>query len=275
MNNSGSRFAPPDFKIDPPKANIQYSLFNIHYSIFIMSSYTTDSFFDGEIRVMQARRGYRFSIDAVLLAYHAAPRVGDKVLDLGAGCGIIALILARRCADLKIYAVEFQAELADLAAANVQQNRLEESICVLHTDMKLLTQQMTSGPFDLIVSNPPFYSPGSGRINPDSQRAIARHEIKAELADVLHTARRMLRTSGRFVTIFSAERTADIISQMRNEKLEPKLIRLIHSNRKSDVKLILVEGLKSGRPGSKVMPPLYIYEEAGDYSADVQKMFEL
>jgi len=240
-----------------------------------MSSYTTDSFFDGKIRVMQARRGYRFSIDAVLLAYHAAPRLGEKILDLGTGCGIIALILASRCADLKIYAVEFQAELADLASANVQQNRLAECISVLHTDMKLLTRQMTSGPFDLIVSNPPFYSPGSGRINPDSQRAIARHEIKAELADVLQTTRRMLRTSGRFVTIFSAERTTDLLSQMRDEKLEPKMIRLIHSNRKSDAKLILVEGIKCGRPGVKVVPPLYIYEETGDYTADVQPMFEL
>ncbi|CAB1068704.1 tRNA(1)(Val) (adenine(37)-N(6))-methyltransferase (EC [Olavius algarvensis Delta 1 endosymbiont] len=240
-----------------------------------MSSYTTDSFFDGKIRVMQARRGYRFSIDAVLLAYHAAPRPGEKILDLGTGCGIIALILASRCADLKIYAVEFQAELAELATANVRQNRLEEIISVLPTDMKLLTRQITSGPFDLIVSNPPFYSSGSGRINPDSQRAIARHEIKADLADVLQTTRRMLRTSGRFVTIFSAERTADLLSQMRNENLEPKMIRLIHSNRESDAKLILVEGIKNGRPGLKVVPPLYIYEETGNYTADVQPMFEL
>lgn len=240
-----------------------------------MSFYTTDSFFDGKIRVMQARRGYRFSIDAVLLAYHAAPRPGEKILDLGTGCGIIALILASRCADLKIYAVEFQAELAELATANVRQNRLEEIISVLPTDMKLLTRQITSGPFDLIVSNPPFYSSGSGRINPDSQRAIARHEIKADLADVLQTTRRMLRTSGRFVTIFSAERTADLLSQMRNENLEPKMIRLIHSNRESDAKLILVEGIKNGRPGLKVVPPLYIYEETGNYTADVQPMFEL
>ena len=240
----------------------------------MMSSYTTDTFFDGKIRVMQNRRGYRFSIDAVLLAYHAAPRAQEKVLDLGTGCGIIPLILASRRSDLKIFAVEIQTELAGLADSNVHQNQLQDHIQVLCTDMKLVTQKMTSGPFDLIVSNPPYHRPGSGRINPDAQRAVARHEIKASLADVLQTTRRMLRTAGRFVTIFTAERTTDILSQMRNEQIEPKMLRMIYSNRNTDARLILIEGIKNGRSGLKVAPPLFIYDENGDYTADVQRMFE-
>lgn len=239
-----------------------------------MSTFTTDSFFNGKIRVMQNRRGYRFSIDAVLLAYHAAPRAQEKVLDLGTGCGIISLIMASRCAGLEIYAVEVQTELADLADTNVHQNRLQDRIVVLCTDMKLLTLKMTSGPFDLIVSNPPYHRPGSGRINPDAQRAVARHEIKASLVDVLQTTRRMLRTAGRFVTIYTAERTTDILSQMRNENIEPKLLRMIHSNRDADAGLVLIEGLKGGRPGLKVAPPLFVYDEKGDYTAEVQQMFE-
>ena len=240
----------------------------------MMSSYTTDTFFDGKIRVMQNRRGYRFSIDAVLLAYHAAPRAQEKVLDLGTGCGIIPLILASRRSDLKIFAVEIQTELAGLADSNVHQNQLQDHIQVLCTDMKLVTQKMTSGPFDLIVSNPPYHRPGSGRINPDAQRAVARHEIKASLVDVLQTTRRMLRTAGRFVTIYTAERTTDILSQMRNENIEPKLLRMIHSNRDADAGLILIEGLKGGRPGLKVAPPLFVYDEKGDYTAEMQQMFE-
>ena len=239
-----------------------------------MPTFTTDSFFNGKIRVMQNRRGYRFSIDAVLLAYHAAPRAQEKVLDLGTGCGIISLIMASRCAGLEIYAVEVQTELADLADTNVHQNRLQDRIVVLCTDMKLLTLKMTSGPFDLIVSNPPYHRPGSGRINPDAQRAVARHEIKASLVDVLQTTRRMLRTAGRFVTIYTAERTTDILSQMRNENIEPKLLRMIHSNRDADAGLVLIEGLKGGRPGLKVAPPLFVYDEKGDYTAEVQQMFE-
>ncbi len=239
-----------------------------------MASFTSDTFFDGKIRVMQNRRGYRFSVDAVLLAYHAAPRKGDKVLDLGTGCGIISLIMACRRSDLRIYAVEVQTELADLAATNVNQNQLEDHIDVLCTDMKLLTPQMTSGPCDLIVSNPPYHRPGSGRINPDAQRAVARHEIKASLLDVLQTTRRMLRPAGRFVTIYPAERTTDILSQMRIEQIEPKMIRMIHSNRDTEAKLILVEAVKGGRPGLKVAPSLIVYDEKGDYTDDVQQMFE-
>lgn len=240
-----------------------------------MSSYTTDSFFDGKIRVMQNRRGYRFSIDAVLLAYHANPHTGDKVLDLGTGCGIISIVMACRCDGLKIFAVEVQTELADLAAANVQQNGLEGHIEVLGKDMKLLTPQMTTGPCDLIVSNPPYHRPGSGRINPDPQRAVARHEIKTSLVDLLQTARRMLRTGGRFVTIYTAERTTDILSQMRLEQIEPKMMRMIHSNQDTDAGLILIEGVKGGRPGLKAGPPLFIYNEKGAYAQEVQRMFEL
>jgi tRNA1Val (adenine37-N6)-methyltransferase len=239
-----------------------------------MVSFTADTFLDGRLRVMQHRNGYRFSIDAILLAYYAAPHPGDKVLDLGAGCGIISLIMACRCRDLRIYAVEIQKELADLAAANVHQNQLKDRIDVLHGDMILLTPEMTSGPCDLIVTNPPYYKSGSGRVNPDGQRAVARHEIKVSLADVLQTARRMLRTAGRLVTVFTAERTADILSQMRAEQIEPKLIRMIHSNRDADARLILIEGLKGGRPGLKVLPPLIVYDEKNDYTDEVQQMFE-
>lgn len=239
-----------------------------------MSSFSTDTFFDGRIRVMQHRRGYRFSIDAVLLAYHAKPRAQQKIIDLGAGCGIISLIMASRRSDLKIFAVEVQRELADLADANVHQNHLQDLIHVWRTDMKLLTPRMTSGPVDLIVSNPPFHKPGSGRINPDAQRAIARHELKASLADVLQTTRRMLRTAGRFVAIYTAERTTDILSQMRNEQIEPKMLRMIHSNRESNARLMLIEGIKGARPGLNVAPPLIVYDANGAYSAEVQQMFE-
>ena len=240
-----------------------------------MSSFTTDTFFDGRIRVNQNRQGYRFSIDAILLAYHAAPGKGDKIIDLGTGCGIVSIIMACRCAGLKIFAVEIQPELAELAAANVKQNRLEGSIEVQNIDMNLLRPQMTAGPCDLIVSNPPYYRPGSGRINPNPQRAIARHEIKATLTDVLETARRMLRTAGRFITIYTADRITDILSQMRIEQVEPKTIRMIHSNQDAEAGLILIEGVKGARPGLKVGPPLFIYCRNGDYTEEVQRMFEL
>jgi len=239
-----------------------------------MNSYTTDTFFDGRIRVRQNRAGYRFSIDAVLLAYHTGPRAGDKILDLGTGCGIIPLIMAYRRPEISIYAVEVQTALAELAVSNVRENKLQERITVICTDMKLLTPDMTAGEVDLVVCNPPYRRHGSGRINPDEQRAVARHEIKTNIGDVVLAARRMLRTSGRFVMIYTAERMTDILYQMRVDCIEPKFIRMIHSNRDTEARLILVEGVKGGRPGLKIAPPLIVYDEKGDYTDEVELMFK-
>ena len=239
-----------------------------------MPSYTTDTFFNGRIRIRQNRAGYRFSIDAVLLAYRAAPRSGDRVIDLGTGCGVIALIMAYRHPDITLYAVEVQEELAQLAIFNVKDNRLQDRITVLGADMKTIKPDMTAGPVDLVVCNPPYRRAGSGRINPDNQRAVARHELKANLQDVSGSARRILKTGGRFVMIHTAERTADILCQMRCDGIEPKCLHPIHSTSRSEAKLVLIEGRKGGNPGLKIAPPLIVYNENGDYTDEVQQMFE-
>jgi len=239
-----------------------------------MNSYTTDTFFNGRIQVKQNQAGYRFSIDAVLLADQAAPRSGDRVIDLGTGCGIISLIMAYCNPDITVYAVEVQEELTQLAISNVKNNSLQDCITVLGADMKTMKPDMTAGPVDLVVCNPPYRRPGAGRINPDNQRAVARHELKANLQDVIVTARRMLKTAGRFVTIYTAERTADILCQMRIDSIEPKFFRTIHSNPGSEAKLILVEGIKGGNPGLKIAPPLIVYDQNGDYTDEVQQMFD-
>lgn len=238
-----------------------------------MKSLTADSFFNGRIQVKQHRSGYRFSIDAVLLASHARPGPKDTVLDLGTGCGIIPMILAYRNPGIKIYGIEVQTDLADIAALNITENGLDDQIAVLCMDMKALILEMTSGPVDLVVSNPPFRKADSGRINPSRQRAVARHEIKATLYDVVETGRRMLRTGGRFVMVYSAERMADILTQMRTAGIEPKSIRAIHSGIETAAKLVLVEGKKEGRAGIKIGPPLIIYRKTGSYTDEVEKMF--
>ena len=239
-----------------------------------MASYTTDTFFNGRIQVKQNRAGYRFSIDAVLLAYQAAPRSGDKVIDLGTGCGIISLVMAFRHPDITVYAIEVQEELAQVAIANMKNNHLQDRITVLGADMKTIKPDMTAGPVDLVVCNPPYRRPGSGRINPHNQRAVARHELKANLQDVTGSACRLLKTAGRFVVIYTAQRTADILCQMRADGIEPKCMRTIHGNSRSDAKLILIEGIKGGNPGLKIIPPLMVYDENGDYTDEVQQMFE-
>lgn len=238
-----------------------------------MTIVTADTFFNGRLTVKQHRPGYRFSIDAVILAAHACPRAGETIVDLGTGCGVIPLILSYRNPDIRICGIEVQKDLAEIARRNVSDNHLSDRIVILHQDMKRLTVGMAAGPVDLVVSNPPYRRPHSGRINPDLQKAIARHEIKVGLEDVVESAGRILKTSGRFVTIYPAERLADVVAQMRISRIEPKRLRTIHSGRLSNAKLVLVEGVKTANPGMKILPPLFIYTRAGGYSREVQKMF--
>ena len=239
-----------------------------------MNQQTTDNFFNGKLLVHQDPCGYRFSIDAILLASHARPRAKERVLDLGTGCGIIPLILAFRHPNVTAIGIEIQKELAQMAIANVEANHLQNQIRVLCQDMRTLTPDAIGGPVDLVVCNPPFHKPKSGRINPDRQRAIARHELKITLADILQTAKRMLRPAGRFVTIYTAERLTDLFVQMRAHGIEPKTMRAVHGQLAAEARLILVSGTKGAQPGTRLQPPVVIYDSKGVYSQEILQMFE-
>ncbi|MGD8274013.1 MAG: tRNA1(Val) (adenine(37)-N6)-methyltransferase [Desulfobacterales bacterium] len=237
-----------------------------------MHKQTTDSIFAGKLLVKQDPHGYRFSIDAILLASHARPRKNERVLDLGTGCGIIPLMLAYRQPEITVFGVEIQAELARTAMANVKLNHLQHQITVLCRDLRELKPNSIGGPVDLVVCNPPYHKAQSGRINPDRQRAIARHELKVDLDDVLKAAKRMLRTAGRFVTIYTAERVAELFVQMRSHGIEPKSMRAIHGQLTVEAKLILIAGTKGAQPGTRLDPPLIIYGPNGEYTKEVQAM---
>jgi tRNA1Val (adenine37-N6)-methyltransferase len=208
-----------------------------------------------------------------LLAHYAGLRASQTVLDLGTGCGIIPLILAWRNPKLRIYGIEIQTQLAEIASCNVKENNMQDRIHIFCTDMKTLRQNAIAENIDTVVSNPPYRKICSGRINPASQKAIARHEIKATLSDVTETAKRMLAISGRFIVIYPAERTAELLMQMRQSQVEPKILRPIYSFADTKAELVLAEGIRGGHPGMKIAPPLLIYEKDGSYSPEVKEMF--
>jgi len=238
-----------------------------------MNDITVDTVFEGRLRVKQMRQGYRFSIDAVLLANFVGPLTTETVLDLGTGCGIIPLILAFRYREIVAHGVELQPELADIAARNALDNGLSDRVLIHALDMKQVSPFLTSGPVDLVVCNPPFHPVYTGRISPDSQRAVARHEIGITLFELVETAGRMLRDGGRFAAVYPVGRMDDMLLEMRREGLEPKILRLVHPKENGPAKLFLVEGIQGGREALEVPPPLVIYQESGDYTEEVAAMF--
>lgn len=238
-----------------------------------MPATTLDPFYRGALTLQQPEKGYRFSIDAVLLATQARPRAGDLVVDLGTGCGVVALLMAGRCSELTIYGVELQAELARLARRNVRQNHLEGVVQIIEADINVLGGKHLPRPADLIVTNPPYYKLASGRLNPDDQRAVARHELRLNLDQLLAAVKRLLRTGGRLVCVYACERLTDLLAGMRHSGIEPKSLRMVHSRSQDEAKLCLVEGVQQGRPGLKIQPPLVIYAPDGDYSEEVKGYF--
>jgi tRNA1(Val) A37 N6-methylase TrmN6 len=239
-----------------------------------MNRQTEDTFFQGGIRIRQRRGGYRFSIDAVILASVVRPKPGQTVVDVGTGCGIIPLILAFRHVDIQIYGVEIQGDLADLALYNVSRNGVQDRVHVICGDIRTLHGQRLGGLADWVISNPPYRRPDSGRINPDRQRALARHEININMLQVIDAARRLLRTGGQFMTVYPAARLVELLTGMRSAGIEPKWMRTIHSHPGGQAKLVLVNGSKGGRPGLVADAPLVIYEKDGTYSQEVVAMMQ-
>ena len=234
---------------------------------------TADSFFHGRIRIKQDRRGYRFSIDAVILAHHVHPRPADALIDLGTGCGIIPLLLAYRHPEIYIRGIEIQPSLAELARINAVENHLQDRIEIHCMDLRNPDHQILASPADVVTANPPFRKQHSGRVNPNHQSAVARHEIEATLADFTTAASRLLRTGGRFAVVYTSDRTVDLLCGMRAVGIEPKRCRMVHSKQPESARLVLVEGIKGARPGIHVAEPLVIYREDDSYTREIEEMF--
>lgn len=213
-----------------------------------------DCFMDGRLKLIQSKDGYRFSIDAILLAEFVTIRQGDVVVDLGTGCGVIPLILLLTKYVGYAFGLEIQEELAGQAARNVLLNGFDDKMRVVLGDIK--NPPIAEESADVVICNPPYRQVKSGRINPDPRRAIARHEIMANIDDILRAARSVLRKKGRLALIYSSVRLADILVRMRRFNLEPKKIQIIYPDLNSGAKLVLVEAILGGRPGLKISPPI-------------------
>ena len=216
---------------------------------------TIDSFLEGRLRIIQSRQGYRFSVDALLLAEFVSLRSEDLVVDLGAGCGIISLFLAAKRKVGFIFGVELQEELASQARRNIVLNGLEGKIAVIQGDLRQLP--LAPGCADVVVSNPPYRREKSGRINPQPSKAIARHEITASLDDILAAGKALLKRGGRLAVIYPANRLPEVFARMKMREMEPKRLQIIFPDSTSHGELAMIEGRVRGKSGLKILPPIF------------------
>lgn len=237
---------------------------------------THDTLFDGALSCLQPASGYRFSVDAVLLAHFAQPRRAERILDLGAGCGVVSLILAYRHSDIHLTALEVQPESAALARRNAAANGFAERIVVREGDLRDLSGWAAAGSFDMAFCNPPFGRPGSGRVNPVPGRAVARHEGTADLAGVVRALAYAVRTRGRAVLVYPARRTVSLLAELHGAGLEPKRLQMVHSYQGGEGKLVLVEAVRAGGESLTILPPLFLYRSPGSrlYTEAMARLYE-
>ena len=233
---------------------------------------TLDMLFEGKLKLFQRRRGYRFSLDALLLAHFVTCRQGEKICDLGTGNGVIALILAYLHSSLSITGVEIQLSMVDCASRNVRMNRFQERVTISQADIRNIQETFSPESFAAVVCNPPYRRMTSGRISPNVERKIARHEIAAGLADFLRAGAYLLPIKGRIAMVYPALRLVDLLQSMRNANLEPKRLRMVHSFADTQASLVLVEAVKGGRSGSEALSPLIVYREGKQYTTEVEAM---
>jgi tRNA1Val (adenine37-N6)-methyltransferase len=225
----------------------------------------------GIMQITQPAKGHRFTIDSILLADFCRVRAKEQVLEPGAGSGIVSLLLAKKHPQSRFYPVEIQGELSGLCEQNRRFNGLENIISV-HRDIRRLSQTFSAGMFDVIVTNPPYVKAGTGRTSPDAGRKTSRMDLLAGIEFWIEL-RKFLKQGGRYNIIFPAARLAEICTLMRTRKLEPKRVRLVHSNAGRPASLALIEAVKDSGTGLAVLPPLFVREASGEYTQEMRDIY--
>ncbi len=221
---------------------------------------TLDTFFNGKLQILQRKRGYRFSIDAILLGQFIKIRKNEKAIDLGTGCGILPLLLSHTTKAHSFVAVEIQKELTELAKKNVLLNALGDRVSILYRDFRELKGIFPPGSFDVVFSNPPYRKYRTGRVNPTIEKAIARHEIKGTIEELISIASYLLPPKGRCYLIYPASRIVDLLLILRSNRLEPKRMQLVYPRLNGEAKFILIESIKASGVELKIMEPLILHD---------------
>lgn len=230
---------------------------------------TTDKVFDGRVAVVQRRSGFRFALDSLLLARFPDLRGRERIVDLGAGNGVVALSLAVLSREVEVVGLELQQAMVERAERGSALNGVEERVRVMRADVRAVEEYLPPRSFDAAVCNPPYRPPRSGRVNPDRERLLARHEVEGGLGDFVRAGAYLLRHRGRMCLVYPSERAVELFAVMRQHRLEPRRVRFVHSFADAAATLVLVEGVKGARTSLTVLPPLVIYRREDEYTDEM------
>lgn len=229
-------------------------------------------------QIIQDPKRFCFGIDAVLLSEFAKVKNNEKVIDLGTGTGIIPILLEARYGGENYFAIDIQKESVEMANRSVELNLLQDKIKVVNADIKNLFDKenevcFQKSYFDVVVSNPPYMNNGGGIRNEFDPKAIARHELLCNLEDVISSASKLLKFGGRFYMVHRPHRLVDIFLLLRKYKLEPKVVRFVQPYKDREPNMVLIESVRGGKAMLKVMTPLIVYKNSGEYTEEINQIY--
>ena len=227
------------------------------------------------LKIIQNPEYFCFGMDAVLLSWFVSKKTKGAIdiIDLGTGTGIIPLLLYGKTQARSITGIEIQEPLVEMARRSMELNGLSDQIRIIHGDIKKPGDEILPNSYDVVVSNPPYMRAQGGLKNKQDTKTISRHEVLCNIEDILVFSKRMLRDRGRLFLVHRPERLGDIIFLMRSYKIEVKHLQFVYSAITKEANLVLIEGRKSGRPGMKTDPPLIVYDEKGQYTDEIYKIY--
>ena len=226
------------------------------------------------LKIIQNKNGFCFGIDSVLLSDFAKDiRNNSKVLDLGTGTGILGILLCAKTNLDKIYGIEIQKEVSEMAKRSIILNNLENKFKIINDNIKNLPNYFNECSFDAIVSNPPYNKDKSGLQNESETKLISRHEISASLEDFIQISSKLLKNNGSLYMVHRPERLSDLFYLLRKYHLEPKRLRMVQSYNDSNPKLVLVKATKNAKSFLNIDKPLIIYNHDGTYTDEIFKIY--
>ena len=224
------------------------------------------------LKIIQKTDGFCFGMDAVLLSGFASVKPGERALDLGTGTGIIPLLLSAKTKGDHFTGLEIQTEIMKMAQRSVALNGLEKKIDIIQGDIKEASRIFGAASFDVVTSNPPYMNDAHGLKNPGDVKAISRHEVLCTLEDVVREGTKALKPGGRFYMVHRPHRLAEIITVMRQYKLEPKRMKFVHPFADKDANMVLIEAVRGGGAWLKLEPPVIVYKEPGVYTDEIYEI---